>query len=62
MTKKFLFEEKHREKNRYQKYKNEKGKLIGYEKEDGTYKKRFKILSVENTSFKLFDYKYNTDY
>lgn len=31
-------------------------------KEDGTYKKRFKILSVENTSFKLFDYKYNKEF
>ena len=32
------------------------------DKEDGTYTKRFKIISVEHTSFKLFDYKYNKDY
>ena len=30
--------------------------------EDGTYKQRFKIMEVENTSFKLFDYKYNKEY
>ena len=30
--------------------------------ENGTYKKRFKIVKIENTSVHLFDYKYNKDY
>lgn len=30
--------------------------------EDGTYKQRFKIMEVESTSFKLFDYKYKKEY
>ena len=30
--------------------------------EDGTYKQRFKIMEVENTTFKLFDYKYKKEY
>ena len=30
--------------------------------EDGTYKERFKIIKVENTSLKVFDYKYKKDY
>lgn len=32
------------------------------DKEDGKYKKRFKILEIENTSLVLFDYKYNKEY
>lgn len=32
------------------------------DKVDGTYKERFKILSVERTSFRLFDYKYKKEY
>jgi hypothetical protein len=32
------------------------------DKEDGTYKERFKIKKIENTSIKLFDYKYKKDY
>lgn len=32
------------------------------DKENGTYVKRFKIMSVENSSFKLFDYKYNKEF
>lgn len=30
--------------------------------EDGTYKERFKILKVENTTIKVFDYKYKKEY
>lgn len=32
------------------------------DKEDGTYKERFKIIKVENTSLKVFDYKYKKEY
>lgn len=32
------------------------------DKEDGTYIKRFKIMKIERTSFKLFDYKYKKEF